>query len=204
MSMVALVAAAVAATLAGVWTNEEQVSFANEAGKPTPLWTGLSVARSGTGWQATPVDALGTSVGPVRALSAAEVQGASVRLVANGDPLDMRQARPFRCWAAVPRKALKEDGSQDWWGDRAILLHDQGGKAELVTDEAQPQRFTIKMRNVVWPSGPNQPSLVLYVFTPEGGDRAISYSWADPQAKRIGINLRTVQASCALAEAPAP
>lgn len=197
MSLLALAAVAWAA---GVWTNEEQRSFALEAGKPAPAWVGLRVSADGSGWRGIPVDPFGAQTGPARALPA------------GGPPamagVELRPARPFRCWAAVPKRARKADpgaaagagGSADWWGKRDIALHDQGGRAELLTDEAEPQRFTLKMRNVVWPSGPNQPSLVLYVLTPEGGERAVAYSWADPQAKRVGINIRTIQASCSLSD----
>ena len=67
----------------------------------------------------------------------------------------------------------------------------------MATDEPEPQRVGIKMRNVIWPSGSNRPSLVLYAYRPEE-DRAVSYAWADPSAERIGINLRWMQASCTL------
>ena len=42
----------------------------------------------------------------------------------------------------------------------------------------------------------NNPSLVLYIHRPDQPDHAVSYSWADPKADRIGINLRWVQANC--------
>ena len=130
-----------------------------------------------------------------------QVGPAGVRLRIDGRGVqELRRARAFRCWAAVPKRANRANGAEDWWGRRDIALHDQGGRAELVTDESVPQRFTLKMRNVVWPNGPNQPSLVLYVLTPEGGERAVAYSWADPRSARVGINIRTMQASCSLVE----
>jgi len=191
MAAAGLPASAQTADLAGIWTNEEQVSFATEAGKPAPPWTGFRVEPDGYGWKGLPVDPFGRVIGPVRGFSASETAGA-LRLPG----LDMRKARAFRCWTAVPKAGTDPVA---WWFKRDLDLHDQGGRAELVTDEAVPQRFTVKMRNVIWPSGPNQPSLVLYVLTPEGGERAVAYSWADPGARRVGINIRSVQASCSLA-----
>lgn len=178
--MMLLVLATVAG-LAGTWTNEEQVSFAAEAGEPVPAWVGLRVTPHERGWRAVPVDAFGAAIGPARAVTAGDL----------APPL--RRARPFRCWAAIPNAGT--DPVQ-WWGKRDIEIHDQGGRADLVTDEAVPQRFTLKLRNVVWPSGPNKPGLVLYVLTPAGGETAVAYSWADPEARRLGINIRTIQASC--------
>jgi hypothetical protein len=129
----------------------------------------------------------------------------AIRLaLATGQTLDLRRARPFTCWAAVPKRAKKPDGTLDWWGARNLATHDQGGRVAIATDEPEPQRFELRMRNVVWPTGPNRPSLVLYVHTPEGGDRAIGYSWADPEAKRVGINVRSIQASCSRAQREMP
>jgi hypothetical protein len=108
--------------------------------------------------------------------------------------LETQRARTFKCWASIPRKALK-DGKTDWWFKQGLMLHDRGGRVMAETDEAVPQRFTLRMRNVVWPSGNNAPSPVLYVHGSDP-DHAISYSWTEPESKRVGINLRTMQGSC--------
>lgn len=129
---------------------------------------------------------------------ATTITGAGIAMrMTDGTMLELQRARPFVCWASVPRRALK-DGKPDWWFKSGLTLHDRGGRVAAKTDEAVPQAFTLRMRNVVWPSGNNAPSLVLYVHA-DDPDHAISYSWADPAAKRVGINLRTMQASCTLA-----
>jgi hypothetical protein len=125
--------------------------------------------------------------------------GGLTMVLKDGTPLELLRARPFRCWAAIPRQAPKPDGSTDWWFRANLPLHDRGGRLALETDEPSPQRFSLRMRSVVFPEPPNRPSLVLYVHE-EDPVRASSYSWADPEAKRIGINLRRVQASCTLGD----
>ena len=76
-----------------------------------------------------------------------------------------------------------------------MKLHDQGGVAELMTDEDTPRSIRLKLRDVDWPYGTNRPSLTMYVH--EGmSDRAVSYTWTEAGAERIGINLRWIQASC--------
>lgn len=109
---------------------------------------------------------------------------------------EFRRVRGFTCWAAIPKVARRADGSTDWWGGFGLKVHDQGGRIWFQTDEPTPQRFGIELRNVVWPYGNNRPSLTLYVYTPEDERRAVAYSWADPQAERIGLNTRAVQVSC--------
>lgn len=110
----------------------------------------------------------------------------------------LRRARPFECWTAILRGARHGDsgeGMQDWDFRRGVTLHDQGGEAELMTDEETPRRIRLRLRNVDWPYGTNRPSLTLYVLEGDS-DRAVSYAWNEGNAERIGINLRWIQASC--------
>lgn len=242
MSAVAGLASAVAvagALLPGIFTNEEQVYFAKEAGQTPPPWVGLKISPAADGLRLQTVDAFGKPGAEDQIMTlAASGDGVTVttgkcvrRYVATGESLkaesatgrckgpatistiapagvtltmqdgtalELRRAREWRCWGAIPKAAKKADGSADWWGARDLPLFDQGGMALLSTDEAKPTGYILRMRNVVWPKGPNQPSIVLYVDRPEEPGKAISYGWADPDAKRVGINLRTMQASCSL------
>ena len=110
----------------------------------------------------------------------------------------MRRARDFTCWAAILRGAEHGDsgeGMRDWDFRRDVSLHDQGGEAELVTDEEPPRMVRLRLRDVEWVSGTRRPSLTLYVLEGES-NRATSYAWTEGGANRVGINLRWLQASC--------
>ncbi|MEO1187883.1 MAG: hypothetical protein AAFW60_02330 [Pseudomonadota bacterium] len=110
----------------------------------------------------------------------------------------LRRARSFECWTAILRGASHGDSSEgmrDWDFRRGVKLHDQGGEAVLMTDEAEPRKIRLRLRNVDWPYGTNRPSLTLYIMEGES-DRAVSYAWNEGDADRIGINLRWIQASC--------
>lgn len=113
----------------------------------------------------------------------------------------LRRARPFECWTAILRGAEHGDSGQgmnDWDFRRGVKLHDQGGVAELITDEETPRRIRLRLRDVDWPYGTNRPSLTMYVLEGDN-DRAVSYTWTEAGADRIGINLRWLQASCTYA-----
>ncbi len=116
-----------------------------------------------------------------------------------GIPHKLKKVRPFRCWLSVRREGIGEAEPGAWTFDRDIAVHDGGELVWTMTD-ARPSAVGLKIRRPVWPSGPNQDSLVLYVHdrAGENAERAVSYSWADPGAERIGINLRWMQASCSL------
>lgn len=106
-------------------------------------------------------------------------------------PVQYRRATAFTCWLAVPRLAPQEG----WFYASDLFIHDQGGEVWITTDETTPRSFGFSMRNVRWPSGPNADALTLYVHSDHHGP-AIGYAWANPDANRIGINLRTLQGSC--------
>lgn len=116
----------------------------------------------------------------------------------DGKTTMLRRARTVSCWGAALKDKRKPDGGEDWYGAFDLKLHDQGGRVAYGGGDTGAPPVVLRIRNVVWPSGPNKPSLVLYVHTPDEPDHAVSYSWADPAAKRIGINLRWMQASCTI------
>lgn len=176
-----------------VYTNEEEVYFARESGKAPPPWTAVEL-RDGA---LRGIDAFGRPA-PLPAIAGHTIEGPSLTLrLADGGTRTLRRARPVTCWGSSLKSTPRPDGSDDWTFDAKLRMHDQGGRVRFGgADGSRP--VVLRIRNVVWPSGPNRPSLVLYVHTPEDPDRAVSYSWADPEARRIGINLRWMQTSCTI------
>lgn len=196
-----------------IYTNEEQVYFDKEAAKPALRWLGINIVPSRPDIDKVPyvvkvVDAFGIEQWPPLPPSKlAEQMGPlpnreKIELNLDGQTLVLRQARPVTCWAAVTKEVAKANGDVDWHFTSNIKLHDQGGRALVGGRDSGTKAVILRMRNVVWPPKPdgsantNRPSLVLYVHTPDEPDKAVSYVWADPDASRIGINLRWMQASC--------
>jgi hypothetical protein len=126
----------------------------------------------------------------------------AIRLrLTDGSETILKRAREVQCWAAVPKKEPKEDGSTDWLFVQKLALHDQGGRVTVGGGDSGAEAVTLKMRAVHWPApSTNRPSMVLYVHKGDP-DHAESYSWADIDASRVGINLRWMQASCTIAGA---
>ncbi len=190
-----------AAPPSGTYTNEEEVYFDGEAKRTPAPWIGIVTDATG---RLAFIDRFG-SPAPVLAYTRLASAAAPDRLtltLSDGRETELRRARGFTCWGAALRSAKKADGSDDWVGASRLKLHDQGGRVRFGGGEGGAPEAILRMRNVIWPSGPNRPSLVLYVHTPDDPDRAVSYSWADKDAKTVGINLRWMQASCTLDQTP--
>ncbi len=114
----------------------------------------------------------------------------------------MRRARPFECWTSILRGAEHGDsgeGSDDWFFQSGVPVHDQGGEAVLVTDEEPARTIRLKLRDVDWPYGRARASLVLYIHEGDN-ERATSYAWTEESADRVAVNLRWIQASCTRVE----
>jgi hypothetical protein len=116
------------------------------------------------------------------------------------EPVKVRKLRPFSCWVSTLKPGSDPEDQANWSFAANQPIHDQGGRLWLEPGEKANVKVGLKMRNVVWPYGRNQPSLVLYVYDEANPEKAVSYSWADPDATRVGINLRWMQASCSLAK----
>jgi hypothetical protein len=186
----------------GIYSNEEQVYFAKEAGQPAPP---IVMLRVDAAHQIRPVDAFGVDTVANMYSNSVEVDGTDIRAeLKDGTALKLRRARPATCWVAIRKDKPKADGSPDWFFASGVKLHDQGGRALVGKDAPDTQPVVIRMRNVVWPPKPdgtpstNKPSVVLYVHKPDEPDRSEAYAWADPGAARVGINLRWMQASCGI------
>lgn len=117
----------------------------------------------------------------------------------DGTETQLKRARPVECWAAAKKVKPKADGSPDWLFAQKLKLHDQGGRVMIGGKESGAEPLILRMRAVYWPKpSTNRPSMVLYVHKPDNPDSAVSYSWADIDASRVGLNLRWMQASCTI------
>jgi hypothetical protein len=200
LALAAMAAPAVAAATSlppGTYTNEEEVYFDKEAMRAPAPWIGMTVTADG---KVAFVDLFGKPVAATtyKGLAPSDTAGRIRMALSDGRVTELRRARTATCWGAAPKAAKKPDGSEDWAGARDLKLHDQGGRVSFGGGTTGAPEVILRMRNVIWPSGPSRPSLVLYVHKPDAPDKAVSYSWADPGAKMIGINLRWMQASCTI------
>ncbi len=117
-----------------------------------------------------------------------------------GIPHKNKRVRPFECWVAIAHAA-----GEGWFFRRGVALHDQGGVAEIVTDEAEPRTFYLRMARPIWPTGNNQPSTVVYLHGQDADGAmtdSLGYGWGAYDAERVGVNLKPLglQASCSLVD----
>jgi CpeT/CpcT family (DUF1001) len=103
------------------------------------------------------------------------------------------RCRNYKGWIVVRKDGEKEE----YYVRRDITLHDQGQRAQLITAAGEKTKYWVELAQVVYKSG--LPVLKLAIYE-EGVSRAIVYTWANPEAKILGINTRALQAGFTLAE----
>ncbi len=105
------------------------------------------------------------------------------------EPYVMKQCRYFSGWIQYPPEAVLPD---ELYSQRDLVLHDQGAMVELDVDGVD---YTVELTQLVYAHTLYIMKLAIYDLPlSEVGinSKAISYTWTNPEATRIGINLRKV------------
>ncbi len=106
----------------------------------------------------------------------------------------LKRVRWFEGWTAILKSgetamANKDFASDEYEGKTKLVIHDQGGTVNL-NDKYSVQLAQLQHRSGLW-------VMTLSVIERTTGLK-IAYSWTNPEAERLGINQRWMQASFAL------
>ena len=104
-------------------------------------------------------------------------------------PYEFLPCRYFSGWIQYPQDL---DHPEDLTDVRPLTLHDQGDVAGV---NINGQDFSVELTQLVYAHTIKVMKLAIYHESPESlgiNSRAISYTWTNPEAKRIGINLRNI------------
>lgn len=118
-------------------------------------------------------------------------------------PHKLRRVKNFKCWAAFKTEKLKANGDAYWDFNSNINIHNQGDIAEFTTTDKIPKHYFIRLKETIFPAGkrPDVFEMFIHENTQESKTnytQALSYTWTNTEATRLGINLRWMQASCSL------
>ena len=108
----------------------------------------------------------------------------------------LKRARYFDGWFALRKddsRSLEEGKAEDFISTRGLRIHDQGGSVALVGPNGEKTKYRIELATLIQPTAKVEV-LVLKLYE-TGNDRALAYAWTQPDAWRIGINLRWLQTS---------
>ena len=125
---------------------------------------------------------------------AKDEQGGYVFGNKSGIHAKLKRVRWFEGWTAILKSgetpmAIKDFGADEYDGKTKLLIHDQGGTVKL-NDKYSVQLAQLKHKSGLW-------VMTLSIIDNASG-RKVAYAWTNPEAERVGINQRWMQASFAL------
>ena len=106
----------------------------------------------------------------------------------------LKKARMFEGWTATLKDGSTAVSEQDapaeaYDGQRNLPIHDQGGRVKI------NEKYSAELAQLTYKNGTKVLKLGI---VDNASGRTISYTWASPEAERIGINLRWAQAGFTL------
>lgn len=189
---------------------EARLVLTTAADDPTGIRAEFEL-REGSTWRIDPARSL-RIVRSAESFSGRNAGGGGIQISArelwldsgNGNPYWLERSREFHCYADVPGVGGGRDIPFQRYDN--ISLHDQGGEHWFTTRDSDRRQLGLRLQRVNWhvlneAGGPfNRNSLVLYVNErfAEGSEKEHSYAFTDPDADRIGVNLKWMLVNCAM------
>jgi len=115
----------------------------------------------------------------------------------HADPFICNKGRLFTGWIQYPPDVSKPDDLIDL---RTLEIHDQGGLAEVKDNGI---KYTVELVQLEYAHTIEILKLAIYDCAIEDLEitrKAISYTWVNPEATRVGINLRKILTGWTLIE----
>lgn len=122
-----------------------------------------------------------------------QVDGARLQVRTEQDELgyEARRAIRYEGWIALARSRLDPNASDDDYVFVSdINAHDQGTMISILDDGA-PTGYAVELVQLTYQN--SRIAVLKLGVVDETTGETLSYSWAEPGAKRIGINLRWIQ-----------
>ncbi|MCU0341804.1 MAG: hypothetical protein MUE30_18165 [Spirosomaceae bacterium] len=145
--------------------------------------------QNGDGWQADSI----TSQWKLSAqrLERLDKQAKDVFFNEASAPFRLLRCRFFSGWIEIP----DPKNIDQIYRFPNLRLHDQGGKVQLRMADGALGKYTVELTQLVFGHSIPIVKLAVYELDSEAieyNSYAVSYTWTNPEAQRIGINLRYI------------
>jgi len=102
-----------------------------------------------------------------------------------------RKVRYFKGWAGVRNDKFMDDGDDSQAFIPNLRLHNEGQKVPLVTEDGEDTGYTVELARLTYQNTRVAVLKLALIHTATG--ETFTYTWTNPGAERIGINLRWLQ-----------
>lgn len=110
-----------------------------------------------------------------------------------GTPSELEEVTYYKGWMAVKKHRVEPDADlSEWIFAKIERMHNQGEKIPLLDESGNKTGYTLSLESLTYQET-QVPVLKVGVIDDKTG-YTLSYSWADPASRRIGLNMRWFQA----------
>jgi hypothetical protein len=103
-----------------------------------------------------------------------------------------RKVRYFTGWGGVKQAGPTADKEDDQWHFmRGIIIHNEGEIYPILSAAGEPSGYSVQLARLTEQSTGTQ--VLKLGLIEDASGYTVAYSWANPRAQRIGINLRWAQ-----------
>ena len=110
-----------------------------------------------------------------------------------GTASELKEVTYYKGWMALKKHRVDPEADlSEWIFARIERMHNQGEKVPLLDESGNKTGYTLSLESLVYQET-QVPVLKIGVIDERTG-YTLSYSWADPASRRIGLNVRWFQA----------
>ena len=120
---------------------------------------------------------------------------------ADGIPSKLKKCSFFKGWAAIRKDKISHPDTSSkskYVGYMGLVLHDQGQRAKLIDKDGFDSGYEVSLSQLTYAAS-NTPVLKLGIHE-KGERKTVSYIWGEPEAKRLGLNMKWIQTGFTLVE----
>jgi hypothetical protein len=110
-----------------------------------------------------------------------------------------RKVSYYSGWGGIKARgptAARDD--DDWHFSREIVMHNEGQRWRVLDSQGKPSGYALELARLTYQN--TRTAILKLGLVDEATGETVAYSWANPEASRIGINLRWAQAGLTLRE----
>lgn len=103
-----------------------------------------------------------------------------------------RKVRYYTGWAGVKvRGPAATKADEEWHSAREVILHNEGQVWRILDAAGKPSGWSVELARLTYQE--TRTAVLKVGLIDEATGETVAYAWANPEAERIGINLRWAQ-----------
>ena len=116
----------------------------------------------------------------------------------DASPAILKRCKFYKGWAAIKKEDADSTSKSKYTGYRGLVLHNQGQRTKLADKDGVVADYEVSLSQLTYAAS-NTHVLKLGVHN-KGEKKTVCYIWGEPDAYRLGLNIKWIQTGFTLLE----